>query len=581
MRHRPRWRARSRPVARARLRSAPRHDVGAGRAVGTISLWGHGRRRTPAAGPPACRHARRRRSRGRVRVEHDAGRVGRDPGSAGAGPRRKLRGCQAGPRPAERACPAGAPPGRARRPLAAPREHPGEHGRPDPMARRGADRPPGRVNRPALARPGRAAGPAGLPGAPRRRSRRCAFAAASGALAGHGGVQGVLEPPPSRMDSNAPSVHPQQALAVYAESLVAGARVAVFGDASLGLGSRLVELGARSVQVWDPEPSRARTEADQSPRGVSVHPYAESESDTRGFDLALVIDLGQFADPAAVLRRVRRVVGIDGVAMIAARSAEVAQPEGSRAFDYYDLFDLVAPEFESVRMVAQLPFHGIALVELGEEDESPAVNVDPRLAESGRGPEAFVVVASQRGARLEPYSIVQLPSDTRGHVVNDAADLEALARAELRAELLASQLDDLRARMAEGERAADETSILEETLRVRSARVAELEKALAARGRDLADLSSEVEEMRAAAEAGRIAAAQVEEVALRADRAERRVASLESALNSLSQEVARSGDVHSVELARVEEGLRERAQALRLLEGELARREQIVRDLVG
>jgi|CZKU01.1.fsa_nt_gi hypothetical protein len=383
------------------------------------------------------------------------------------------------------------------------------------------------------------------------------------------------------MDSNAPSVHPQQALAVYAESLVAGARVAVFGDASLGLGSRLVELGARSVQVWDPEPSRARTEADQSPRGVSVHPYAESESDTRGFDLALVIDLGQFADPAAVLRRVRRVVGIDGVAMIAARSAEVAQPEGSRAFDYYDLFDLVAPEFESVRMVAQLPFHGIALVELGEEDESPAVNVDTQLAESGRVPEAFVVVASQRGARLEPYSIVQLPSDTRGHVVNDAADLEALARAELRAELLASQLDDLRARMAEGERAADETSILEETLRVRSARVAELEKALAARGRDLADLSSEVEEMRAAAEAGRIAAAQVEEVALRADRAERRVASLESAVNSLSQEVARSGDVHSVELARVEEGLRERAQALRLLEGELARREQIVRDLVG
>src|ERR1019366_4332544 len=499
MRHRPRWRARSRPGARARLRSAPRHDVGAGRAVGTISLWGHGRRRTPAAGPPACRHARRRRSRGRVRVEHDAGRVGRDPGSAGAGPRRKLRGCQAGPRPAERACPAGAPPGRARRPLAAPREHPGEHGRPDPMARRGADRPPGRVNRPALARPGRAAGPAGLPGAPRRRSRRCAFAAASGALAGHGGVQGVLEPPPSRMDSNAPSVHPQQALAVYAESLVAGARVAVFGDASLGLGSRLVELGARSVQVWDPEPSRARTEADQSPRGVSVHPYAESESDTRGFDLALVIDLGQFADPAA----------------------------------------------------------------------------------GGGVPGVLVGVAGRRGARLEPYSIVQLPSDTRGHVVNDAADLEALARAELRAELLASQLDDLRARMAEGERAADETSILEETLRVRSARVAELEKALAARGRDLADLSSEVEEMRAAAEAGRIAAAQVEEVALRADRAERRVASLESAVNSLSQEVARSGDVHSVELARVEEGLRERAQALRLLEGELARREQIVRDLVG
>ena len=381
------------------------------------------------------------------------------------------------------------------------------------------------------------------------------------------------------MDSSAPSVHPQQALAVYAESLVAGARVAVFGDASLGLGARLVELGARAVQVWDPDPSRARAEAEQAPRGVTVHAYGDSEGESRGYDLALVIDLGQFSDAAGLVRRVRRGVGTDGVAMIAAKSAEVAQAGGLRAFDYYDLFDLVAPEFESVRMVAQLPFFGIALVELGEEDESPAVNVDTQLAESGRVPEAFVVVASQRGARVEPYAIVQLPSQVR--LEEPMGDRDALARAELRSELLASQLDDLRARMAEGARAADEIARIEDTLRARSVQVVELEKALAARGRDLADLSSEVEEMRAAAEAGRIAAAQVEEVALRADRAERRVALLEGEVASLSREAAKGGDVHSVELARVEEGLRERAQAIRLLEGELARRDQMVRDLVG
>jgi hypothetical protein len=381
------------------------------------------------------------------------------------------------------------------------------------------------------------------------------------------------------MDSSAPSVHPQQALAVYAESLVAGARVAVFGDASLGLGARLVELGARAVQLWDPDPSRARAEAEQAPRGVTVHAYGDSEGESRGYDLALVVDLGQFSDAAGLVRRVRRGVGADGVAMIAAKSAEVAQAGGLRAFDYYDLFDLVAPEFESVRMVAQLPFFGIALVELGEEDESPAVNVDTQLAESGRVPEAFVVVASQRGARVEPYAIVQLPSQVR--VEEPMGDRDALARAELRGELLASQLDDLRARIAEGARAADEITRIEDTLRARSVQVIELEKALAARGRDLADLSNEVEEMRAAAEAGRIAAAQVQEVALRADRAERRVALLEGEVASLSREVAKGGDVHSVELARVEEGLRERAQAIRLLEGELARRDQMVRDLVG
>ncbi|HEX3771319.1 MAG TPA: hypothetical protein VHV30_10660 [Polyangiaceae bacterium] len=392
------------------------------------------------------------------------------------------------------------------------------------------------------------------------------------------------------MDSSAPSVHPQQALAVYAEPLVAGARVVVYGDASLGLGTRLVELGARSVQLIDPDASRARAEAERVPRGVSVHLYGDHDADARGFDLGLVVDLGSFEDPAAVVRRVRRAAGEDGVALIAAKSAEVAQPSGLRAFDYYDLFDLVAPEFESVRMVAQLPFHGVQLIELGEDDESPAVNVDTQLAESGRVPEAFIVVASQRGARIEACAIVQLPPPALPEI--EAVDPDALARAELRGELLASQLDDLRARMEEGARAADELPALEEALRARTGRVAELEKALAARGRDVADLSNEVEEMRATAEAGRIAAAQVEDLALRADRAERRASALEGELASLLQELARKGDTHAVELARtddshaaelarVEEGLRERAQALRLLENELAIRDQMVRDLVG
>ena len=47
------------------------------------------------------------------------------------------------------------------------------------------------------------------------------------------------------MDSNATGVHPQHALAVYAESLAAGARVAVFGDSSLGLAAKLAELGVK------------------------------------------------------------------------------------------------------------------------------------------------------------------------------------------------------------------------------------------------------------------------------------------------------------------------------------------------
>src|SRR5580704_8514005 len=75
----------------------------------------------------------------------------------------------------------------------------------------------------------------------------------------------VLEPRPVRMDSSASRVHPQHVLAVYAESLVAGARVAVFGDASIGLAARLSEQGAHSVHVWDPDSARARIEAERAP----------------------------------------------------------------------------------------------------------------------------------------------------------------------------------------------------------------------------------------------------------------------------------------------------------------------------
>jgi hypothetical protein len=457
----------------------------------------------------------------------------------------------------------------------------------------------------------------------------------------------------------APRVHPQHALAVYAESLAAGARVAVFGDCSLGLAERLVELGAHTVQVWDPDAERARSASPLGSRAVTVRAYEEPDSDLRPIDLVIISDLGLFEDSSGVVRRARRMVGEEGVAIVAARSAEIARVEGVRAFDYYDLFDLLAPEFDSIRMIAQLPFYGIALVELGDEDEAPGVNVDTQLGESGRAPEAFVVVASQRDVRLEPYSIVQLPPPappvrdtaadeaaqrevlarealareafareafareaiareavaretvqrdaqmardavrettardaaareamareavareaTREALARESAARDALAQAQLRIDLLASQLEDLRARQIEGERASATVSALEETLRARTTQAVELERALGARGRELAELSAEVEEVRAAAEAGRIAAAQVAEVALRADRAERRVVSLEHE----HQELTKGGDTQSRELVDLERALRERAQVVRSLEAELARREQMVRDLIG
>jgi hypothetical protein len=373
-----------------------------------------------------------------------------------------------------------------------------------------------------------------------------------------------------------PPLHPQHALAVYAEALVAGARVAVFGDASMQLAERLVGLGARAVFVWDPDEERARLESERSPRGTNVRPYSAAELDARLVDVAVIPDLRLFEEPAELMALVRRMVGEEGVAIVASPNRDVVVDERLGGFDYYELFDLVAAEFDAVRMVAQLPFHGVALAELGGDGESPTVSVDTQLAEDDRAPEGFVALAGQRDVRLDMYAIVELPFSQAAAPEAESNEnvVVALAQAQLRAELLESRLDELRAAQAASERVAEKAVALEGALHERSAQFAVLEAALAASSRQAGGLSAEVEELRSAAEVGRVAAIEVEELARKADRAEHRVRALE-------QEVALAANAHSLELGRLEEALRDRAQSLRLVEAEVARREQMVRDLVG
>jgi len=334
--------------------------------------------------------------------------------------------------------------------------------------------------------------------------------------------------PPSR-------VHPQQALAVYAEPLAVRRRVVVFGDEQ-SVSERLVDLGARQV--------------------VTIRP-GEDQDDLRpaSFDLALVLDLGLFEQPDQLLSRVRRLVGEGGTALVAAANCDVAGASERRAFDYYELFDLVAREFGEVRMIAQLGFHGVALAELGTDDDSPAVSVDTQLMDEQRAPESFIALASQRGVQLDAYTIVELPAPDRQE--HDSGELEAarseLAQERLRAQALAGQVDELEANLQ---------------------RTRELEREVAARGQLMAELSAEVEGTRAAAEAGAVAAAQVEEVARRADRAERALAQVEP-------DLTRVAEAHAAELAAFEVALQERARTIRNLEGEVARRDRMVRELVS
>ncbi len=244
------------------------------------------------------------------------------------------------------------------------------------------------------------------------------------------------------------------ALCVYAEPLVAGRRVVVIGDATLGLGQRLLELGARVVHAYDPVAPRAAGAAQRAPRGVTVLPLPAGEFDVRdgAFDLALVIDIADISSPGALLGRVRRLLAPGGAALVRSRSvapsgeARGAGREGS--VDYYELYDLVAMQFAHVRMVGQLRWTGVALAELGRDAGEPDVTVDTQLATDADPPEAYVALGSQDDVRLAEYALVQVPTApiTEPAPPAIAADGRAeIAAAQLRASLLEAQVEELRA----------------------------------------------------------------------------------------------------------------------------------------
>jgi hypothetical protein len=268
------------------------------------------------------------------------------------------------------------------------------------------------------------------------------------------------------------------------------------------------------------------------------------------------------------------MVGSEGAAIVAA--ANLTAGEGSRPFDYYELFDLVAQEFDCVRMIAQLPFYGVTLAELGNEDHSPAVSVDTQLAETGRPPEVFIALASQRDVRLDAYSIIELPPPPAPLPVDaDSTDVvrASLQEAELRLRELEALNSKLRVRAADADRLTAAAAVVEKGLLERSEALAVLEALLADRTLHLTRVSSELEQMRATMEAGQVGAAEVEEVVRRADAAERRAVLLENELQR--------ADAQADEHVQLEEALRERARAVRLLEGELARRDQMIRELAS
>jgi hypothetical protein len=341
---------------------------------------------------------------------------------------------------------------------------------------------------------------------------------------------------------------------------------------------------------------------------VEELPAGEFDVRDGAFDVAIVPDLLVAQAPAEFLARLRRVLSKGGSALIGAR-AESDSPE---AVEYYELYDRVALQFSHVRMIAEVPFAGVALADLSLEGDAPEVTVETQLEGDPSPPERFFALASQDDVRLSEYAIVQLPLATwgsRGQAEprSDAGNVAraALAQAQLRAALLETQIDELKAkasRQAEGALSAHrgaelQAELAEESTRRRDADARAAEHYLRAErlSNEAREASAELTRERdraallevalAGAEATILAletrvAESEERLALRKDELARLDAS-EARTAALAIELSLVGEGHGAELAALEQALRERARVVRDLEEEVTRREHLVRELVA
>jgi predicted nucleic acid-binding Zn-ribbon protein len=275
-------------------------------------------------------------------------------------------------------------------------------------------------------------------------------------------------------------IHPSMVLGAYLEGLARGRRVAVLGDATLGLAEQLASRGARLVHAYDPDATRtseaiARGAAERS-RHVS-HAVLAGDLGVRdgAFDLVVIPDLSIFADRAELLRRARRHAGTNGVAVVGTPNPEASRrlldrpAERAAGPTYYELYDLVSLQFSVIRMIGQAPFVGYTIADFSAGADLE-VSVDTSLLEATEEPEWFIAIASERKVSVDAFSVVELRlEDVRGSSGAGApAGGTVLADAQAKIAHLTGELSKQEARRRE------EAEEAERRVAQASARAAEL-----------------------------------------------------------------------------------------------------------
>lgn len=369
-------------------------------------------------------------------------------------------------------------------------------------------------------------------------------------------------------------LHPSLVLSAYASDLIVGARIALFGDATLSLASELAERGARLVHVFDTDPRRAAEAGAQGPRRSitfgALPRDLDPDPDEPAFDLAFVPDLSFTKEPKGLLRLARRLLSPAGSALIASPNPELLGGEG---LGYYELYDAVASAFRRVRMVGQAPFVGYLLAELALTDDV-AASIDTSLA-GAKEPEWFIALAGQRDVRFEPYSIIELPAPPPSERQNAEPFATIPAPPPFLPEVSQEALDAARAE-AEA-RAAIAVAERNRAILDAERASADLEQALASERRLRQALQDE-RDRRGALEAS------LARRASELSEGEAQVAALEARIRELEEmcaELSEAADRDQPEVVELEARLYERGHAIQAERQEGVRRARLVRELVS
>ncbi len=297
-------------------------------------------------------------------------------------------------------------------------------------------------------------------------------------------------------------IRPSTALVAYAEPLVEGRRVLVFGDASSSLAEHLLDRGARLIHVYDPDPARvAQAATRNTERRITFAPLSEGGLAARegAFDLALVENLSAIPHPSSALRSLRRALSSSGVALVATPNPDAEQRlvdsgRGSEELDYYGLYDAVSAELGQVRMLGQTPFVGYAIVDFAPEGE-PVPAFDSGFVPGGaEEPEQYIAVGSNGDVDLEEMAIIQLPIAAVGASKQreSASETKRAERAERRIAQLEAELGRARKNASDPQKLEEMRSELEK----RDSWIRELESRAAAADSRADDAEAELERLR-------------------------------------------------------------------------------------